>query len=74
MRWLFSLVGLLVVVYLVMQLGKTQVQQLQASKPAAGSASSVGANPAANAGQQVQNDVQKALAQGMQQRASEPGQ
>jgi hypothetical protein len=61
MRVLFSLVALLLVVWVVMKLSATQLQTLA---PAAGSS-------APNAAQQAADKVQRAIEQGAAQRAAE---
>jgi len=69
-RALFSIVGLLVVVAIVLMLGRKQFSALGYG---------VGARPAAvpeqarNIEQKVQSELQRALGAGMQQRASDPG-
>lgn len=79
MRALFSIAALLVVLYLVMQLGG---KQLEALKPSAGRAPADGsaaesatggtpATPSANAATETARRVTDALQQGADQRASE---
>lgn len=65
MRLVAGLIGVLLVAFIVLSLGRRQVQA-HAPAPAAS-----GAAAAANLPQQVQQDVQKALDQGMRQRASD---
>lgn len=64
MRILFTLAGLLIVLFIVMKLS---TQQLAALKPAA----TEGQSPPVNAAQRVGDDVKKALEQGAAARASE---
>jgi hypothetical protein len=79
MRALFSIAALLVVLYLVMQLGG---KQLEALKPSAGRAPTDGAtagpasdgrpaSPPANAATETARRVTDAMQQGADQRASE---
>lgn len=64
MRILFTLAGLLIVLFIVMKLSS---QQVAALKPAA----TEGQAPPVNATQRVGDDVKKALEQGAAARASE---
>jgi hypothetical protein len=83
-RALFSIVGLLVVVAIVLMLGRNQFSALGfgvGARPAADSAAAARSNASAavpeqarNIEQKVQSELQRALDAGMQQRASEPGQ
>lgn len=70
MRMVFGVIALLVVAFVLLNLGKRQAEALQPRPAASGAA----AGSAANLPQQVQQDVQQALEQGLQQRASEPSQ
>ena len=65
MRVLFSLVALVVVVFVVMKLAGTQLQAIAPSPAVAGSA------PARTAAQQVADKVQGALQQGAALRADD---
>ncbi len=66
MRALLSLVGLLVVVYIVMQLARTQLQALRPALPAKPVAGASAATPQ----QQVVDELNKALEIGRQRAAS----
>lgn len=72
MRMLFGLVGLLVVVYIVMQLARTQLQALRPAPPAppAASATAPPGTGTRTPQQQVVDDLNKALAIGQQRAAS----
>ena len=69
MRLAFSVVGLLVVAYLVMNMAKRQAEVL-VPRASASAASAAAASAAKPLPQQIQQDVQKLLEQGAQ-RASE---
>ncbi|NRF70078.1 hypothetical protein HLB44_24025 [Aquincola sp. S2] len=70
MRMVFSVVALLVVVFVMLKLGKDQTAALKSTAgPAASGAGGAQALP-----EKYKQDVQRALEQGMQQRASEPTQ
>jgi hypothetical protein len=71
MRMIFSVAALLVVAFVLLNLGKKQAEAL---RPAAAGKAASGPPDATNLPQKYQQDVQKALQQGMQQRASEPSQ
>jgi hypothetical protein len=76
MRAVFSIVGLLVVLVVVLMLGRKQLAALGfggAAAPAASSAPGV-SEQAQTIQQRTQSNVQRALEAGMQQRASEPAQ
>lgn len=65
MRLAFTVIGLLVAGYLVLNLAKKQAQVLVPRAAASAASAASAANPpAANLPQQVQQDVQKMLDQG----------
>ena len=68
-RMVVGVVVLLLAAFVLLNLGK---QQAEALKPAAGGASVPGS--AGNLPQKYKQDFQKAMQQGMDQRASEPAQ
>jgi hypothetical protein len=70
MRLVFSLAGLLVVVFIVMSLAKRQMQELAPSAAGPASASAAGAQQMQ---EQVRTEIRNALGQGLQRRASESG-
>lgn len=74
MRLAFSVLALLIVAYVVMTLAQKQAQVLVPRAASAAATASASASARVPLPQQVQRDVQDALSQGMQQRASEPGQ
>jgi hypothetical protein len=78
MRMLFSIAGLLLVVYLVMKLGATQLQALKAPVAAdtpaadAGAPGGTGPRPSAAAARDAAERVKSALEQGAAARAVDP--
>lgn len=71
MRMIFSVAALLVVAFVLLQLGKKQAEALRPTAPGAAASGPAGAT---NLPQKYKQDVQKAFEQGMQRRASEPTQ
>ena len=69
MRMVVGVVVLLLAAFVLLNLGKKQAEAL---KPSARGASASVPGSAENLPQKYQQDVQKALQQGMEQRASEP--